>query len=347
MKKNEQKRAKKTKKRAIDKNKFVCEKCYYTTSRYSNYLRHIETKKHLEKHEKVLKSVKSVKSVKKISKHNSKFYCEHCDYNASQKSHFNKHLTTKKHLKKVSILGGKSVKKKERKVEVNSETSPLAEKILQKEYEIDILKEQINTIIENQNIIKNETNTIKKMKSKQNIIYNNNISINFFLDNYCSNAQPIQDFINNISFKLGDIMTNNELVENFISKKVLKGLEDMPVTERPIHCTDQKKKNFIVKDELEGWIKDSAIDNNGKLYTKVDQLHKKAYIDFYKEYDKENPLPHDGEQEHMKFNISSQIINQNEDTNKLIIKDIAKTVDIYEALDSVENKMIEDKEDID
>ena len=40
------------------------------------------------------------------------------------------------------------------------------------------------------------------MKNKQNIIYNNNISINVFLDNYCSNAQPIQDFINNISFKV-------------------------------------------------------------------------------------------------------------------------------------------------
>ena len=177
---------------------------------------------------------------------------------------------------------------------------------------------EVHQILENQNIIKNETNTIKKMKSKQNIIYNNNISINFFLDNYCSNAQPIQDFINNISFKLGDIMRNNELVENFISKKLLKGLEDLPVTERPIHCTDQKRKNFIVKDELEGWIKDSAIDNNSKLYTKVDQLHKKAYIDFYKQYDIENPLPHDGEQEHLKFNISSQIINQNEDTNKII-----------------------------
>ena len=347
MKKNEQKRAKSVKKRATDKNNYVCEKCYYVTSRHSNYLRHIETKKHLEKHGKPLKSVKSVKSVKKSPNDKYKFYCEYCDYKASQKSHYDKHLTTKKHIRKASIYGGKSVKKKEKIVDQNIKSPSLSEKILKEEYEIDMLKQQIHTILENQNIIKNETNTIKKMKSKQNIIYNNNISINFFLDNYCSNAQPIQDFINNISFKLGDIMRNNELVENFISKKLLKGLEDLPVTERPIHCTDQKRKNFIVKDELEGWVKDSAIDNSSKLYTKVDQLHKKAYIDFYKEYDIENPLPHDGEQEHLKFNISSRIINQNEDTNKIIIKDIAKTVDIYDALDGMENSLIEDKEDID
>lgn len=346
MEKNEQKRAKKYKKRASEKNEYVCENCYYVTSRHSNYLRHIETKKHLENQEKVLKSVKSVKSVKKTPKPTFKFYCEYCDYKASQKSHFEKHLKTKKHIKKTSNIGRKSVKIK-KKVEVNPEKKSVSQQLLKEEYEINLLKDQISKIIESQNEIKKETNTIKKMKNKQNIIYNNNISINVFLDNYCSNAQPIQDFINNISFKLCDIVNNNELIENFISKKVLQGLEDLPVTERPIHCTDQKKKNFIVKDERDGWVKDIAMDNNSKLYTKVDQLHKKAYIDFYKEYDKENPLPHDGDKEQLKFNISSQIINQKEDTNKVIIKDIAKTVDIYDALDGMDNKMIENEVDID
>jgi len=294
----------------------------------------------------VLKSVKSVKSVKKTPKPTFKFYCEYCDYKASQKSHYEKHLKTKKHIKKTSNIGRKSVKIK-KKVEVIPEKKSVSQQLLKEEYEINLLKDQISKIIESQNEIKKETNTIKKMKNKQNIIYNNNISINVFLDNYCSNAQPIQDFINNISFKLCDIVNNNELIENFISKKVLQGLEDLPVTERPIHCTDQKKKNFIVKDERDGWVKDIAMDNNSKLYTKVDQLHKKAYIDFYKEYDKENPLPHDGDKEQLKFNISSQIINQKEDTNKVIIKDIAKTVDIYDALDGMDNKMIENEVDID
>jgi len=343
MRKNEQNRARKCQKRATTTELYICEKCDYNTSRHSNYIRHIETKKHLEKQGKVLKSVKSVK---KTPVSTVKFYCEYCDYKASQKSHFEKHLKTKKHIKKTSNIGRKSVKIK-KKVEVNPEKKSVSQQLLKEEYEINLLKDQISKIIESQNEIKKETNTIKKMKNKQNIIYNNNISINVFLDNYCSNAQPIQDFINNISFKLCDIVNNNELIENFISKKVLLGLEDLPVTERPIHCTDQKKKNFIVKDERDGWVKDIAMDNNSKLYTKVDQLHKKAYIDFYKEYDKENPLPHDGDKEQLKFNISSQIINQKEDTNKVIIKDIAKTVDIYDALDGMDNKMIENEVDID
>ena len=87
--------------------------------------------------------------------------------------------------------------------------------------------------------------------------------------------------------------------------------------------------------------KEVAIDNTSKLYTRVDQLHKKAYIDFYNEYDKENPLPHDGEKEQIKFNISSQIIKQNDDVNKVIIRDIAKQVDICDVLGDVNNTMLE------
>ena len=119
----------------------------------------------------------------------------------------------------------------------------------------------------------------------------------------------------------------------------------MPVTERPIHCTDQKRKNFIVKDERQGWVKDIATDSNSKLYTRVDQLHKKAYVDFYNEYDKQNPLPHDGEKEKIKFNISSQIINKNDDVNKVIIRDIAKQVDIYDALGGINESMLENSSD--
>jgi hypothetical protein len=372
MSKNEQKRANISKKRAKKANTFKCKICDYNTSRHSNYLRHVETKKHLEKHMKVLKSVKSVKNdstsystscvpvtstpLKQLKK--DKFYCELCNYKASQKSHYNKHLKTKKHISRKAFFSCQPVHtsgphfsdkglsedyKKEINEGINTSPGVLkgASKKTQKQ-EIDSLKKQIYSIIENQKEIKKETDNIKNNKQGQ-VIYNNNISINFFLDTYCSKAQPIQDFISNMSFKLGDIMRNNQLVEGFISKKLLKGLEDMPVTERPIHCTDQKRRNFIVKDERAGWIKDIATDNNSKLYTRVDQLHKKAYIDFYNEYDKENPLPHDGEKEQIKFNISSQIIRQNDDINKVIIRDIAKQVDIYDALDGIDSSMIENE----
>ena len=57
--------------------------------------------------------------------------------------------------------------------------------------------------------------------------------------------------------------------------------------------------------------------------------HSKAYINFYTEYDKENPLPHDTDSETLKCEIASKLLNYD---RKGIVNDIAKTVDIKNAI---------------
>jgi peroxiredoxin family protein len=121
------------------------------------------------------------------------------------------------------------------------------------------------------------------------------------------------------------------MIDNFISKKVLKNLEDIPITERPIHCTDQKRRNFMVKDKNEGWVKDS-VDTNGSLYTQVKQIHSKAYIDFYTEYDKVHPLPHDTDHETFKCEMTSKLLNYDKQN---LVNDIAKTADIRDVVGPV------------
>ena len=44
------------------------------------------------------------------------FFCEICDYNTSHKSHYTKHLTSKKHVNKMSTKSRKTAPKKCRKV---------------------------------------------------------------------------------------------------------------------------------------------------------------------------------------------------------------------------------------
>ena len=84
----------------------------------------------------------------------------------------------------------------------------------------------------------------------------------------------------------------------------------------------------MVKDKKDGWVKDS-VDEHGSLYTQVNNLHSKAYINFYTEYDKENPLPHDTDSETLKCEIASKLLNYD---RKGIVNDIAKTVDIKNAI---------------
>jgi hypothetical protein len=205
-------------------------------------------------------------------------------------------------------------------------------------FDMEMLKSQINKIIESQNEIKEE------VKSSGTTINNyNNISITVFLEDYCHNAKSVQEFLKNVSFELNDIISNNSLIEDYLSKKLIKNLEDLPFTERPIHCTDNKRKNFMVKDEAIGWVKDNGMDSSGSLYNKMNSLQDKAYIEFFNEYDKVNPLPHDTEKERIKCQISSDMITNKDKNNKNAIVNIANTMSITDAIEcSLLNNKIKD-----
>ena len=326
--KNEQKRAKTS-------NFFFCEKCDYSTSRKSNFDRHLTSIKHLEK--KGCVSQKWQNSTKK----NVFKICEHCDYIASKKYNWEKHVQTIKHQQKVAKSGKKVANMTESKPRKNKKNQNQTGRSVPDD--IKTITEQLNAIIQTQNALAQQT-TINNSQHITNI--NNNISINVFLDQYCNDALNLQDFVENINFQLTDILSNNHLIENFLSKKLLENLKEIPLTERPIHCTDVKRKNFIVKDKNDGWVKDTVDNNDSNLYKQVNQLHTKAYIDFYNEYDKLNPLPHDVDKEQLKCRIAAELVNSQKKFNKGALHDIAKNVDIKEVLnDYTENQLTDDTKD--
>ena len=328
---------------------YYCSFCDYTSSNNSNYNKHLRTKKHLEKKCKTTLTSKSMVSLKNT------YYCKICDYSTCRKSNWLRHMHSVKHKKneqneqktsnsdgplpsiedfnelldELKTLKSEGVSNKDKKVSKNETET--------ENFNIQELQNQINTIIENQIVIKEEAK-----KSGTTINNYNNISITVFLDNYCNNAKSVQEFLKSVSFELNDIISNNSLIEDYLSKKLIKNLQDLPFTERPIHCTDNKRKNFMVKDETIGWIKDNGMDSSGSLYDKVTQLQNKAYIDFFNEYDKANPLPHDTEKEQIKCKISGDILANKDKHNKNAINDIANTILITDAMDDslTNNKII-------
>ncbi len=331
---------------------YYCLFCDYSSSNNSNYNKHLRTRKHLEKKEEKEKTTLTRKSV--VSSKNV-IHCKLCDYSTSRKSNWSRHMVSVKHLKNEQNEQKTSKRDealpsieefnelldelKTLKTEKVSKTPPFFKKkgvnskknvfeSVNDKFDIEKLQNQINKIIENQNEIKEE------VKSSGTTINNyNNISITVFLENHCNNAKSVQDFLKNVSFELKDIISNNSLVEDYLSKKLIKNLQDLPFTERPIHCTDNKRKNFMVKDEAIGWVKDNGMDSSGSLYNKVNQLQNQAYIDFFNEYDKANPLPHDTEKEQIKCQISSDMISSKDKHNKNAITDIANTMSIVDAMD--------------
>ena len=66
-------------------------------------------------------------------------------------------------------------------------------------------------------------------------------------------------------------ITRDKSLEESVSTIMLRGLKELDVYKRPIHCTDQKRDVMYIKDE-EKWEKD---DGNVKLKESIDTLSKK------------------------------------------------------------------------
>ena len=72
-----------------------------------------------------------------------------------------------------------------------------------------------------------------------------NISINVFLNEHCKDAMCLQDFLQQLNVSIKDISDTKQLgYVDGISNVIIKSLEDMPTTDRPIHSTDTKRNKF-------------------------------------------------------------------------------------------------------
>ena len=139
-----------------------------------------------------------------------------------------------------------------------------------------------------------EIKTNKKQIITQNIQNNTqNISINVFLNEHCKNAMSLTDFVEQLQITFEDLKYTGQTnyVEG-ISRILIKNLNKMNKLERPIHCSDVKRKVLYIKNE-EGWEKDNEHkkinkcikDVEFKQIQKIPEWTKKEEIDIYKDND--------------------------------------------------------------
>jgi hypothetical protein len=109
-----------------------------------------------------------------------------------------------------------------------------------------ILMEQSNIMME---VIKNGA-TQNSHNTTHTNSHNKAFNLNFFLNETCKDAMNIMDFVDSIKLQLSDLEKVGQIgyVEG-ISNIIVKNLNDLDVTERPIHCTDKKRETLYVKDE--------------------------------------------------------------------------------------------------
>jgi hypothetical protein len=228
------------------------------------------------------------------------FECNICDFKCSKKYNFDRHLNTRRHCQ--ATFGNNLATKKEEKEEKEekycceycgkiykhrtgiwrhkNKCKEIKEiKETKEDKEQDQIKEEFHLdkefilMLINQNkelleIVKNGTHNTTHTNS-----HNKAFNLNFFLNETCKNAMNINDFVDSIKLQLSDLMNVGELgfVEG-ISNIIVKNLNNLDETERPVHCTDKKRETIYIKDEGK-WEK--ADDNKTQLRNMIKRIANK------------------------------------------------------------------------
>ena len=296
----------------------------------------------------------------KVPKSSDKFSCPSCDYTSIRKSQYTRHLLTLKHElltntnKKVQKVQddksfhcacGSSYKfasslcfhKKTCKVTTVAE--PVADAdVLKVSSSGGISNEMIMKLIEQNGKLQEQLVSLSKEKSVVNNIVNNtnNFNLNIFLNEKCKDALNISDFIRSLKITLDDLMyTKNKGLVEGITNVMIKGLRQLDIYKRPIHCTDTKRETMYIKD-CEKWEKD---DNHDKIKNTILKIANKernmisVWVD-------ENPDWFDTEASQIEYltmvrNVCEPIEND-ERCGKKIIRNISREV----FLDKMNQKLV-------
>jgi hypothetical protein len=140
----------------------------------------------------------------------------------------------------------------------------------------DMFMELINDNKEMIKIIKGQqeqiNNIVPKIGNTTNITNNNNnnnFNLNVFLNEQCKDALNISDFIDSLKITLEDLLfSKTNGISRGIADVMIKGLKELDVYKRPIHCTDIKRDIMYIKNE-DKWSKD---DNHDMMKNTIVQI---------------------------------------------------------------------------
>ena len=209
--------------------KYYCELCDFKCSKLSNYNIHIETYKH-KNHE---NDNKMVKNDNVLSIKNAKYEC-FCGKKYNHQSGLSRHK--------------KKCQKNNEQIVVYQEKD---DEPSDKELIMMLIKDNSELRSMMMKVIENGTNNTTNNNMITNTNSNNKaFNLNFFLNETCKNAMNITDFVDSIKLQLSDLIEMGDIgyVEG-ISKIIMKNLNALDETERPIHCADEKRETIYIKDE--------------------------------------------------------------------------------------------------
>ena len=195
------------------------------------------------------------------------------------------------------------------------------------------LKDMITALIEqNKSILlenKEMRNIVKDLIPKvgsNNTTNYNQFNINVFLNEQCKDALNLTDFVNTLKLESSDLdITRENGYAKGIANIFLKGLRNLDMHKRPIHCSDLKREVLYVKDN-DTWEKEAR--EKPKIKQAITTVAKKQ-INAIKEWEAKHPgwqNSDKGQKEYCEMVREVTSCAGSDETENKIIRTIAKEV---------------------
>ena len=288
---------------------FECKFCHFVSSKESNYKKHLMTRKHKRI---ILDKKKCQKNADtmtyncicgKVYKYHSGL-CKHrksceiytqyheyheecnsicidisCSNTANNSNDQNQDIQSKNdhNLQLTNII-----------TEVMNQNKEMLQNVMNENKELhEIIKQQQETFNKQmKEILPKVGNTIHQDNSVHN---SNKYNLNIFLNDKCKDALDIKEFLQTLIIEVGDLeYTGQEGFVKGISNIFIRGLRELEITKRPIHCTDLKRDTLYIKDQGK-WEKDK---NEEKVSNAIDTVKQNTFSKI-QQWVKLNPNCHD------------------------------------------------------
>jgi hypothetical protein len=314
---------------------YVCDYCHYKTCSRKDFDKHNLTKKHIYN-----KDNKS--TTQTTSHHNTGYTCvcmcgKSYNHRASLYNHKKKCIMCKEGDNKTmdksvnnelleesfgdemidgmgenTIVGDKLNITTDMFMKLMNDNQEMIKIIKEQQHQINAIIPKIGNVTTNNNMTTNMTN--------------NNFNLNFFLNEKCKDALNMSEFIESLKITLEDFQyyRSNGLVQG-ISNVMIRGLKELDIYKRPIHCTDVKRDTMYIKDK-EKWEKDESHEKMRNTIIKIANKERNAISSWVEQ----NPDWFDTEAKQMEYltiiNKICEPIENDVKNEKKIIKIIGKEI---------------------
>jgi len=248
-----------------------------------------------------------------------KYYCKACDYGCNRRFLMKQHEATQKHISAYSgseechvcscgktykhiqslrrhikvCKGNKQLTQEQKPVITNEESAVVLPT------EAAELRSMMTSLLEQNCSMMGEAQALRDIVREliprvgnNNTTVNAQFNINMFLNEKCKDAINLTDFVETLNLDASDLdITRQNGYAAGIANIFLKGLQQLDLHKRPIHCSDLKREVLYVKDAGIWGMED---DEKPKIRSAINAISKKQ-VNAIKQWESENPGWQDSE----------------------------------------------------